>query len=161
MVDPGEPEQGNSRQYALRRLRKAAPKIHARVLAGEISAHAGMVEAGFRGRPTSLDLLTRAWAKASADKRRAVTVLLEDEEWAKKPQTWIAAKCAVTQPLVSKLISERAYNSYSGKKKTPKDEPEKAKDGAPPEAKEAATTKKADPERSSPTWCRSTCTGGT
>jgi hypothetical protein len=39
---------GTSKAYALRRLRKDRPDIHARVLAGEISAHAGMVEAGFR-----------------------------------------------------------------------------------------------------------------
>jgi len=39
---------GTSRAYALRRLREQRPDIHARVLAGEISPHAGMVEAGFR-----------------------------------------------------------------------------------------------------------------
>src|SRR4051794_6825253 len=44
---------GNSTDRALRRLRKNAPDIHARVLAGEISPHAGMVEAGFRKRAKS------------------------------------------------------------------------------------------------------------
>jgi hypothetical protein len=39
---------GGSKAYALRRLRKDRPDIHARVLAGETSAHAGMIEAGFR-----------------------------------------------------------------------------------------------------------------
>jgi hypothetical protein len=39
---------GNSRAYALRRLREQRPDIHARILAGEISPHAGMIEAGFR-----------------------------------------------------------------------------------------------------------------
>jgi hypothetical protein len=39
---------GNSRAAALRRLRKDRPDLHARILAGEISAHAAMVEAGFR-----------------------------------------------------------------------------------------------------------------
>jgi hypothetical protein len=39
---------GTSAAAALRRLRKHRPDIHARVLAGEISANAGMVEAGFR-----------------------------------------------------------------------------------------------------------------
>ena len=38
---------------AHRRLRKDRPDIHARVLAGEISAHAGMIEAGFRKKPPS------------------------------------------------------------------------------------------------------------
>lgn len=37
---------GNTVSYALRRLRKDRPDIHARVLAGEITAHAGMIEAG-------------------------------------------------------------------------------------------------------------------
>ena len=36
--------------YAIARLRKDRPDIHARVLAGELSPHAGMVEAGFRKR---------------------------------------------------------------------------------------------------------------
>ena len=35
----------------LRRLRKDRPDIHARVLAGELSPHAGMIEAGFRKKP--------------------------------------------------------------------------------------------------------------
>jgi len=39
---------GNSRAYALRRLRKDRPDIHARVLAGELTPHAGMTEAGLR-----------------------------------------------------------------------------------------------------------------
>jgi hypothetical protein len=39
---------GTSRAAGLRRLRKDRPDIHVRVLNGEISAHAGMVEAGFR-----------------------------------------------------------------------------------------------------------------
>jgi hypothetical protein len=43
----GRPE-GNTRQKALRRLRKDRPDLHDKVLAGEISAHAAMVEAGFR-----------------------------------------------------------------------------------------------------------------
>jgi hypothetical protein len=45
---------GTSRAYALRRLREQRPDIHARVLAGEISPHAGMVEAGFRKRPSKI-----------------------------------------------------------------------------------------------------------
>jgi hypothetical protein len=39
---------GNTRAAALRRLLKHRPDIHARVLAGEITANAGMIEAGFR-----------------------------------------------------------------------------------------------------------------
>ena len=43
---------GNSRAAFLRRLRKDRPDLHARVLAGELSPHAGMIEAGFRKKPT-------------------------------------------------------------------------------------------------------------
>jgi hypothetical protein len=39
---------GNSRAAFLRRLREGRPDIHARVLAGELSPHAGMIGAGFR-----------------------------------------------------------------------------------------------------------------
>lgn len=39
---------GTSKDYALRRLRKDAPELHAGVLAGRLSAHAAMVQAGFR-----------------------------------------------------------------------------------------------------------------
>lgn len=39
---------GNSAERALRKLRSDAPELHARVLAGKLSPHAAMVEAGFR-----------------------------------------------------------------------------------------------------------------
>ena len=39
---------GTSRAAALRRLRKDRPDLHTRVLGGELSAHAAMIEAGFR-----------------------------------------------------------------------------------------------------------------
>lgn len=42
---------GTSAESALRRLRKDRPDLHTRVLAGELSPHAAMIEAGFR-RPT-------------------------------------------------------------------------------------------------------------
>jgi hypothetical protein len=47
---------GNSAAAALRRLRKDRPDIHARVLAGELTAHAGMIEAGFRKKRPSRKL---------------------------------------------------------------------------------------------------------
>jgi hypothetical protein len=42
-----QPEHGTQRE-ALRRLRSQAPALHARVLAGELSPNAAMIEAGFR-----------------------------------------------------------------------------------------------------------------
>jgi hypothetical protein len=62
--------------YAHARLRRDRPDIHQRVLDGELSAHAGMVQAGFRKRaarakPTAFDKVLRAVAK------------LTDQEWRK------------------------------------------------------------------------------
>jgi hypothetical protein len=45
---------GTSAEAGLRRLRSQAPELHARVLAGEMSPHAAMVEAGFRKRMISI-----------------------------------------------------------------------------------------------------------
>lgn len=42
---------GNAASAALRRLRKDKPDLHSRVLEGELSPHAAMVEAGFRHDP--------------------------------------------------------------------------------------------------------------
>lgn len=39
---------GTSKDQALRRLRQNAPELHEQVLSGELSAHAAMVQAGFR-----------------------------------------------------------------------------------------------------------------
>jgi hypothetical protein len=50
-VHSSERPSGNSRAAFLRRLRKDRPDIHARVLAGELSPHAGMIEAAFRKKP--------------------------------------------------------------------------------------------------------------
>lgn len=45
---------GNAAAQALRRLRKDRPDLHARVLAGELSPHRAMVDAGFRRRTVSV-----------------------------------------------------------------------------------------------------------
>jgi hypothetical protein len=66
---------GNSVDAALRRLRKSRPDLHARVLNGELSANAAMIEAGFRKpRPRDPDpvltRLRRIWKRASLETRR-------------------------------------------------------------------------------------------
>jgi phage N-6-adenine-methyltransferase len=43
----------------------------------------------------------------NADKRRVVTLALDDPEWSEESDTEIAARCGVTQPFVSKLRAER------------------------------------------------------
>jgi hypothetical protein len=67
---------GTSAARALRKLRQDRPDIHARVLSGELSPHAGMVEAGFRKKAksrkqTGFDRLRKAWEKANVEERRA------------------------------------------------------------------------------------------
>lgn len=47
IMNSGRPT-GTSKEYALRKLRKDAPELHTEVLAGRLSAHAAMVQAGFR-----------------------------------------------------------------------------------------------------------------
>jgi hypothetical protein len=64
-----ERPRGNARARALRDLRDKRPDIHARVLAGELSPHKGMIEAGFRHEPTPLDYLHRYWRKVSPEDR--------------------------------------------------------------------------------------------
>lgn len=68
MLPPAE-QQGNSREYTLRRLKRDAPELAEMVISGELSANAAAIEAGFRKRATPLDTLRRAWDKASADER--------------------------------------------------------------------------------------------
>jgi hypothetical protein len=46
-------DRGTAKSYAMRRLKKDKPNIYKRVVAGEISAHAGMIEAGFRKKKIS------------------------------------------------------------------------------------------------------------
>ena len=56
--------QGNTRQYALRKLRKGAPELHAKVLAGEVSPHQAMIEAGFRRKTATIPLDPEGAARA-------------------------------------------------------------------------------------------------
>jgi hypothetical protein len=64
-------EKGNSRAYTVSRLQREAPELFAQVAAGELSANAAAIQAGFRKKKTPLDNLRSAWAKASPDEREA------------------------------------------------------------------------------------------
>lgn len=44
--------------------------------------------------------------RTNADKRRAVEILLADEEWSEKSDRWVADKCRVTHPFVAKVRSQ-------------------------------------------------------
>lgn len=64
---PVRPE-GNTRAKALRRLRKDSPKLHEDVLAGRLTAHGAMVQAGYRPKTISVPV-TRPEAIAHALRR--------------------------------------------------------------------------------------------
>jgi len=54
--------------------------------------------------------------RTNEDKRRAVRRLLEDEEWSKESDTWIAKACGVSQPFVSSMRREGEAASDNGSK---------------------------------------------
>lgn len=64
-----KPEQGTSRAYVLRRLKRKRADLFDKVVAGDLSANAAAIEAGFKKKPTSLDVLIATWRKASAEER--------------------------------------------------------------------------------------------
>jgi hypothetical protein len=76
---------GTSTGAALRRLRKDRPDLHATVLAGEVSAHAAMVEAGFRRKTLNVPLEPLAIARAlrrnlaGAQVTELISALIADE----------------------------------------------------------------------------------
>lgn len=80
---------GTSAQQALRRLRKDRPDLHARVVSGQLSANAAMIEAGFRKRPIQV--------QRTADGAIRVFNALEDPEKqivVKRVMDWIDEFCA-------------------------------------------------------------------
>lgn len=76
---------GNSRDRSMRHLREHSPELHRRVLDGELSAHAAMVEGGFRPKTATvrLDDMERAAAtlskKLNSEERRRLAALLAVE----------------------------------------------------------------------------------
>ena len=62
--------QGNSRSYTVSRLQREAPELFTQVVAGTLSANAAAIQAGFRKKPTALEMLLKAWKVATDDDRR-------------------------------------------------------------------------------------------
>lgn len=58
-----------AQQERLDALARKAPNLHERVQTGELSCHAACIAAGIVRVPTPLDILRRAWARASEDER--------------------------------------------------------------------------------------------
>jgi hypothetical protein len=75
---------GNSEQAALRRLHKDRPDLLDRVKAGQLTAHAAMVEAGFRRREVSIPTGPEAAARRlrshfSGDRLAALIAALQED----------------------------------------------------------------------------------
>ena len=71
---------------------------------------------------------THGKPRTNLDKRRAVNVLLSDEEWSQKSDRWIAEKACVTHPFVTRLRGEATGgNGYHLPPAAPG--PKKGKDG--------------------------------
>lgn len=56
---------------------------------------------------------THGLRRTNADKRRAVSRLLDDQEWAEWSDNEISKKCGVSQPFVSKMRAERVITVIS------------------------------------------------
>lgn len=69
---------GNGREAALRRLRKSRPDLHAQVIAGEKTAHAAMIEAGFRKVLSPLEQIRRLLPKLSPTDLSELRRILDD-----------------------------------------------------------------------------------
>lgn len=63
-------KRGTSSDYTLARLDRDKPELADRVRAGEISANAAAIEAGFRKKLTALAMLRSAWRKADDEERQ-------------------------------------------------------------------------------------------
>jgi hypothetical protein len=64
---------GTSVEATIRRLRKHHPELHARWLAGELSANAAAIEAGFRRGPgTAFERVMKLWPKLTEDERQQI-----------------------------------------------------------------------------------------
>jgi hypothetical protein len=60
---------GTSKEANLRRLRKSAPELHQKVIAGEMSTNAAMVQAGFRREPTTVEKMQKLWLKMTPEEK--------------------------------------------------------------------------------------------
>lgn len=75
---------GTSAAYALRKLRTDAPELHERVIAGDLSPHAAMLEAGFRRKTIQVPADPAGAARAllrkfTADEVQQIVAILSGE----------------------------------------------------------------------------------
>lgn len=73
----GKTGDGNSRAYTLNRLKRERPDLFELVVAGELSANAAAIRAGFRKKLTPLEQFARLWAKASVEERQLIREFID------------------------------------------------------------------------------------
>jgi len=64
-------KKGNSKAYTVSRLKRESPELFAQVVAGELSANAAAIKAGWRKVKSPLEHLSLWWSKASEEERVA------------------------------------------------------------------------------------------
>jgi hypothetical protein len=66
------PIYGNNPTYTLKRLKRDRPDLADKVVAGELSANAAAIEAGFRKKLTPFEQVLKLWPKLSKSERHRV-----------------------------------------------------------------------------------------
>jgi len=72
-----EPKGGTAKTYTLRRLARDRPDLLDRVEAGELSANAAAIEAGFRSKPSPADVVAKMLPKLSREELERVADMIE------------------------------------------------------------------------------------
>jgi len=73
-----KPVRGTAKAYTLTRLKQETPALYQAVCAGELSANAAAIEAGFRKKPTPFEQVKKLIRKLSPEERRQLRTLLEE-----------------------------------------------------------------------------------
>jgi hypothetical protein len=71
-----DPQHGTSRAGTLRRLAKDYPELHSRVVAGDLSANAAAIEAGFRKPPKPFETIRKLLPKLTPEERQKLKEML-------------------------------------------------------------------------------------
>jgi hypothetical protein len=75
-----KPERGTSRPYILSRLKRSNPELFAKVVAGEMSANAAAIDAGFKKKPTPFEQVMKLLPKLTADEHQQLVAHLSGRD---------------------------------------------------------------------------------
>jgi hypothetical protein len=78
-----DPSTGNSKAYTLSRLKRENEELFEAVVAGELSANAAAIKAGFRKKPTDAETCVKSWRKTDSrlSVLKVIASTLEPHEW--------------------------------------------------------------------------------